>query len=304
MKIKLGKILLISILALALNARADIPAAYVDIGYGARPMGMGGAFTALAADAHAIFWNPAGMVFLRQQHFTAMYTKQFNLIPYALGAYAFKVGKNSFGLAFLSSGNEVLRESTLLASYARPLQLPLIGLAGIGLNLRYRFASFGNNADGGPDRSQGSASGFGFDLGFIKTFGRGSRFGLFIRDAANSMTWDNSTRGESYSESIPAALLIGVAQRVHKKAILALDFDKALYSDVEDKIRLGLEMSPMKYIVLRGGMWQNVQAEVNRNYSLGLGVRVAKRTFGAQFDFAYIFNDLANSPRVSFSLLF
>ncbi|MBI5700260.1 hypothetical protein HZC34_00220 [Candidatus Saganbacteria bacterium] len=30
------------------------------IGYGARPMGMGGAYTALANDANAAYWNPAG----------------------------------------------------------------------------------------------------------------------------------------------------------------------------------------------------------------------------------------------------
>lgn len=30
------------------------------IGYGARPMGMGGAYTALADDANAAYWNPAG----------------------------------------------------------------------------------------------------------------------------------------------------------------------------------------------------------------------------------------------------
>ncbi len=29
--------------------------------YGARPMGMGGAFTAVADDANAPYWNPAGL---------------------------------------------------------------------------------------------------------------------------------------------------------------------------------------------------------------------------------------------------
>ena len=282
---------------------ADIPAAYVDIGYGARPMGMGGAFTALASDAHSIFWNPAGLSNLRKNHFTAMYTKQFNLIPYALGAYAFQIKNNSFGFAFITSGNDVLRESTLIGSFARSIKLPLVGATGLGINVRYRNAAFGNNADGGEDRSQGSANGFGVDFGVMKYIGRGARFGLYLRDAVNSLTYDNSTRGVSYSESVPAGLVLGIAQRIHKTAILAIDLEKSLYADVVDKIHIGSELSVIKYLVIRGGMWQNVKAEVNRNYSLGLGIRIVKRSFGAQFDFAYLFNDLANSPRISFSLL-
>jgi len=40
---------------------ANYSATFVDIGFGARPLGMGRAYTALAADANAVVWNPAGM---------------------------------------------------------------------------------------------------------------------------------------------------------------------------------------------------------------------------------------------------
>ena len=283
---------------------ADIPAAYVDIGYGARPMGMGGAFTALVADAHAVFWNPAGLAFLRKNNFTAMYTKQLGLIPYALGSYAFPVGRNHFGIAFITSGDDALRESTLIAAYAKAFRLPIVGVSALGVNFRYRNSTFGANADGGEERSQGSANGFGLDLGFVKTMGKGTRFGLFLRDVANSLTYNNTTRGVTYSESIPAALVTGIAQRIHKQAILAVDLEKALYNDIADKIHVGTELSVLKFMVLRGGMYQNIKAEVNRNYSMGVGIRIDKKSFGAQFDFAYLVNDLANSPRISFSLLY
>lgn len=282
---------------------ADIPAAYVDIGYGARPMGMGGAFTALASDAHSIFWNPGGMANLKKDHFTGMYTKQYNLIPYALGAYAFRVKKFSLGIAFLTSGNDVLRESTLVGSFARAVKLPLFGTTGIGFNIRYKNAAFGNNVDGGENRSQGSANGFGLDFGASKYIGRGTRFGFFLKDVFNNLTYDNTTRGESYSESVPTGLVFGIARRIHKTAILAVDLEKSLYADVADKVHIGSEIGLMRYLVVRGGMWQNLKADVNRNYTLGFGVRIVKKSFGAQFDFAYLFNDLANTPRISFSLL-
>ena len=65
-----------------IHSSCEIPAAFVDVGYGARPMGMGGAFTALANDAHAVLWNPAGLIRLKHTNATFMWTKQFNLIPY------------------------------------------------------------------------------------------------------------------------------------------------------------------------------------------------------------------------------
>jgi hypothetical protein len=34
---------------------------FMRIGVGARPVGMGGAYTAVADDANALFWNPAGL---------------------------------------------------------------------------------------------------------------------------------------------------------------------------------------------------------------------------------------------------
>ena len=46
---------------------ANIPGMFLDVGYGARPMGMGGAYTATANDAYSIIWNPAGLTQIQGQ---------------------------------------------------------------------------------------------------------------------------------------------------------------------------------------------------------------------------------------------
>ncbi|MBI3565004.1 MAG: PorV/PorQ family protein [Elusimicrobia bacterium] len=48
----------------AAQARAAETAGFLAIGVGARGLGMGGAYTALADDAHALYWNPAGLAAL------------------------------------------------------------------------------------------------------------------------------------------------------------------------------------------------------------------------------------------------
>jgi len=209
---KLFSVVVLFMLLLGTTASADITAAFVDIGCGARPMGMGGAFTALSDDAHAIFWNPAGLTLMERSQLAMMHTKQFGLIPYSLGAYSSHIKKNHIGVAYLTSGNDALKENTVFASYARAFQLPLLGLTRFGLNLRYRSASFGNNEDGGEERSKGSATGFGFDLGILWKLDQTTRFGIFARDLINNMNYDNKTRQVEYSEKVPAALIFGLAR--------------------------------------------------------------------------------------------
>ena len=299
---KNGRFIIIYFSLLSSTLFAQIPAAFVDIGFGARPMGMGGAFTALSNDVHSIFWNPAGLTSIEQSQFTIMHTKQLGIVPYSLGAYATKVFGQYVGVSFLTSGNDVLKENTMIFSFARALKLPILGSTRFGTNIRYRASSFGKNEDGGENRSQGSASGYGFDLGFIWQAPGKTNIGLFLRDFANNMSYDNTTRQVKYSENVPTSLILGFAKKIHSHTNLAIDFEISLYKDNVDKIHVGGEVTLLKMILLRGGMWQNIDTNINRNYSVGVGLNVKKRNFGIQFDFAYLINDLANSPRISFSI--
>lgn len=63
--------LLIALLVCAGQARALETAQFLNVGVGARGLGMGGAYTALADDAHAVYWNPAGLAALEKREATA-----------------------------------------------------------------------------------------------------------------------------------------------------------------------------------------------------------------------------------------
>jgi len=49
-------------------------AALFDVGMGARALGMGGAFVAVADDANAIYYNPAGLALIDGHDVTSMYS--------------------------------------------------------------------------------------------------------------------------------------------------------------------------------------------------------------------------------------
>ena len=67
-------VLLIVLVLVLINegSRCQVP-------IGARPLGMGESFVAVADDANAISWNPAGLVQLRQQAINGMYTDLYGI---------------------------------------------------------------------------------------------------------------------------------------------------------------------------------------------------------------------------------
>lgn len=302
-----GPLLVLAVCSVAGTVRADIAAAFADVGYGARPMGMGGAYVALASDPYALFWNPACLVMVRGWQVSTMYARQFGLIPYALAAVATGLPHQSgLGVGFLTSGDDMWRESAAYASYAR--SLAFLGEAGsalsAGLTLKVRWSSFGNNADGGAQRVQGAAVGYGLDFGLRWKPAPRWALGLLLRDPLNRLRYENRTRRVSYGESVPAALLVGAAYLARANVILALDLDKSLYADLKDRISLGGELLLFKLLYLRAGWSQNLDPVANGKANCGFGVQYFRPGCGARFDFAYQLHFLAHTPRVSVSVWF
>jgi hypothetical protein len=64
-----------------------LPGTYLDWGVGARAMGIGKAFTALADDASAMYYNPAGMVQVRSGELTGMVANLFEDTIYGFSGF-------------------------------------------------------------------------------------------------------------------------------------------------------------------------------------------------------------------------
>lgn len=92
------------LLSLAGAARAAETAAYLDVGVGARGLAMGGAYTALADDAHSIYWNPAGLARLEKREFAASHAELGRSTRHDFLAYAHPAGAAVFGGAFTYVG--------------------------------------------------------------------------------------------------------------------------------------------------------------------------------------------------------
>ncbi len=81
--------------------RIEIPSSFNPVGSGARALGMGGAFIAVADDATAASWNPAGLVQLEEPEMSVV------------GAYFYREEDLDFGTNPDGNGNQSVSKSRL-----------------------------------------------------------------------------------------------------------------------------------------------------------------------------------------------
>ncbi|HEX6790131.1 MAG TPA: PorV/PorQ family protein [Candidatus Krumholzibacteria bacterium] len=113
MRICISGLALVSMVAIAAPAGATrLAGEFMGLGAGARALGMGGAFAAVADDASAVYWNPAGMAGIQKRQALAMHAEQFgDLVNYNFGAYVQPTTwldparKPAFGVALIHLGS-------------------------------------------------------------------------------------------------------------------------------------------------------------------------------------------------------
>jgi len=293
------------------NCRAD----FEDLGAGARPIGMGNAYTALADDVNAIYYNPAGLAQLDECQFTSGYGKLYwglddgsslgsGFIGYAHPLYQW----GTLGAGWLNFGLQGLyQENSFMFSYGRTVTKRLLA----GLNFKLLYKKYGKNLytenaliDSGPSTSgerdpvfsKGySKTGFSADLGLLYRFNREYSFGLALTDVnqPNMDLKDSSSR-------VPIGIKSGF---LYNSDFLTFAFDTTFrngdvnaYSGVE-------KWFSKRTFGVRAGLGLGSRSFSN----LALGASYTKYLF--QLDYAFLYplsgiRDTYGSHRISLTLRF
>ena len=114
-------ILIFSFLALlAIGSQGQAPKysnEFLSIGVGARALGLSGAYTALANDVTAGFWNPAGLTHIPSNlQLSLMHTQYFaGIARYDYGSIAFRSGdQNHFAISYIRFGVDDIPDTSEL----------------------------------------------------------------------------------------------------------------------------------------------------------------------------------------------
>ncbi len=279
-------------------------------GLGARPLGMGGAFTAVSDEAAAVYWNPAGLGQLTRAELSGMGSAVHNgkVFDFFGSAVMPVMDESMLGFswarkAFLDSpGKE--KEDVFFLTFGSAMNESRVFFAGV--NLKYLSASSSFGDVGG--------SGIGVDFGFLARWplpkhGKELRLGLALSDLNTKITQkDKEVDGETVEgavEDVPSAIRIGAAYRFDKWMTLSLDAEHLNDSSITNPsgtvVRagvegwffdgtLGLRMGYVGFETMPG------------KYSAGTSYRAADW----EIDYAYLGHpgDLGDNHRATFTLRF
>lgn len=211
--------------------------AFEDMEVGARPLGMGSAFVAIADDANGIYWNPAGIGRITGSQLTAFYSQPFGLKELSFGVvgYVHRLPWGCFGLGYETFGNRLYEEKTYLLSYGQALEKRI----SIGANLRVMRLWI---------EGYGSDTAFGLDFGLLAKLGKGLNWGIFTRNL-------NTPRIGRAKEKLPQSLTAGLSFRPVEGLIIGCD----VYKDIRfpSQVRVGQEYRVLPYLTLRMGVVTN-----------------------------------------------
>lgn len=308
-------------------------APFLEIGVGARAIGMGGAFVATANDASAMYWNPAGIAGLKRIQAVFVHTDWLVDITYDYAGMIFPLG--SFGtvglnLTALNMGEMKVRtidHPDGTGEYFDASDMA-IGLS-YGIHITNRFAIGFNFKYIQQSIWKERARGFALDIGTLyQTPWRGLRIGAALTNFGTDMKmtgndllvyhdidpYQMGNNDHIFAElstdswPLPLNFQLGLAydalQTDYHRVTLEMDAMHPI--DNSESMNLGLEYGFMRRYFLRAG-YRNLFLR-NGEEGLTLGAGVDLTLFGgihALLDYAYAdFGRLQNTQRFSIVLRF
>jgi hypothetical protein len=293
------KFILIWIIAMVLVALiGDVSLAATDvgrsaadflmIGHGARAAALGGAYTAMASEATAAYWNPAGLTEIENAEVTLGHYAWFQDITVEQASLAFPLSERFFGAVsatYLNYGTIQGYDISGLPSD----EISAYDLVG-GISLGYAVTeqiSFGLTGKYISQRLDDiTASAFAGDIG-LRYCAESFALGATLVNLGSDMKFDQ------VSETLPTAARFGVMFRPFSEALAAsLDVEQRIHGDLY--VRQGLELGFDERYFLRAGL-DYLPAQDGRRLSTGLSAGAGLRLSFAEFDYAFTPNDKSTS---------
>ncbi len=310
---KLAALAYFSILAShsPLFAGRETGAAFLKIGAGARSVGMASAFTAVADDASALYWNPAGTSRMNRPQALAMHSDWLLDMTHDFAAFVRPTQRGAWGVgaSYLGQGTFEGRDENRKATG----DFGASDLAGIvSFSQRNRLGSLGMNVKIIQQRIESeTAQGLALDLGSgIRYPASSLSFGAAIQNLGPGMRFFK----ESYA--LPLTASAGAAWEPWQGLTLALDLRQRIHTG-NTSVSLGTEFWVFSAVALRGGYLSRVGSFAKTDSGLksgadsrleaftGLGAGVGLRLFNYQLDYALTpYGELGNAQRLSLQVEF
>ena len=291
------------ILFLSSPALGAETASFLDIGAGARAQGMGGAYTALADEADAIYWNPAGLARIEKRQVSLSHAELGNGNRHDFLAYAHPTSRATLGGAFtyLSYGSVDGRDalgrptgnynaSDAAAAFAAGVKTDLLDF---GVSVKYLRSHIASS------EAQGAALDAGVKRELVVGSGK-VQLGATLRNIGPGLKY------EDQRNDLPLRAAFGAAYRFEKGHSLAVEFQNGPRGAGSEG-GAGGEYKAMEGVFLRLGFTSKSAAvggsgfDAARGLTLGLGLK--RGDYGLDYA-AQAAGELGNTHRFTLSAKF
>lgn len=210
-------------------------AQFENVDLGSRPVALNGAFTSIADNSQAIFYNPSGLGQMYYREIAFFYSPApYGLTELAIAAlaYAEPTSYGTFGIGIKTYGFELYKELNVLLSYGNNYKDKIF----YGLNLNFYNLKIEN---------YNSASSFGLDFGAMAYLHKYVRWGFIAKNVTGAKI------GES-KEKIAQVYRTGFNFVPLQNVNLVLEVEKDVKYPLS--FRSGIEYSVLDYVDLRFGV--------------------------------------------------
>ncbi|HMN47836.1 MAG TPA: PorV/PorQ family protein [Ignavibacteriaceae bacterium] len=295
--------------------RAGISTAqFLKIGVGGRATAMGDAFIAVANDASALYWNPAGLSQFEDNQIIFSHNNWVVDINHEfLGAVYHLDDANTFGVSLTSLSMQDMKVTTEFAPFGTG---EYFGFSDLGLAISYSRKMTDQFSFGGTIRYIEETldvlkmRGIMIDLGTYYWTGLGTtRFAVTVSNFGNNLAPDGEvvligkrSKSDWQAFSPPTIFRIGFAfepyQDDENKITTSIQLNHP--NDNSENLSLGLEYVWNKMFFARGGYKFNVDEQ---NYSFGAGINLPINIANVSVDYAFAnFTRLGSAHRFSIIL--
>ncbi len=271
------------------------------IGIGARAIGLGRSYIAIADNSNAVFSNPAGLGYTKTWSISSMSTRLLDRVNYQLASGSIPVNTGTLGIGFISAATPAgyyttdkaslnsaqaisYQDTTILLSYGLNLNEILYAPSEIGsFCIGITAKAFQKGFSGGSNLSKAQASGTSLDIGLLLVKEDDAAFGLTVKNAINGkngLLWESGTK-----ENLPTSFNAGMSKKIwENKLLLSLETNLNITQDRPLTVHIGTEYAPVDFISLRLGLDQDPSVEGTLSHiSAGVGLNYK----GFSFDYAF-----------------
>lgn len=286
-------------------------AQFLKIGVGARAVGMGEAFVAVANDASALYWNPAGLAQMPSNEFIFSHVNWPVDVRHEFVGYVHRFGgTNALGLSVTALHTDDLEETTEFQPLGTGNYVPFGDMA-LGLSFARQMTdrfSFGITLKYMEETlAELHARNVFVDFGTYYRTGFGnSRFAVAVTNfgtnikPSGTVTFRDGTSTTRFQDfSPPTIFRVGFATEVIDNDAHRITTSLQLNhpNDNAENVSAGAEYWWRKTLALRSGYRLNVDEQ---SFTFGAGVAIPLARFHLNLDFAYSdFGRLGNATRVA-----